>query len=176
MVTSDEKAYDGCNISRPMTLAELCRHDLRGIARIEQHMTYSYADYYPQMLRWGWVSIAISVATMISNLATGLLLLLVLSMSIVVVTSLAIMRRNSLIWQHLEYLRGDMRCVMMTSTRMLARYVADPSPAMFYVFDHSHSIPQQPLVAINRSDGMGNIIVFLKFDDDHDRVMFRLGQ
>lgn len=176
MVTSDKECYSDYCVSRPMTLPEVCRYgSLRDVARFEQHHTSGYLDYFNHMLAWGALSLVTSMGVMLVNLLGGFLLLVGCAGVIAIVVTLVIMRKNILLDYRLRYEAGDIRSVMVTSTDMLTRYITDPSPAMLSIFN-CRSIPQLPLKAINRSDGMGNIVVFIRFDDDHDRVMFRLAR
>jgi hypothetical protein len=175
LVASDEKAYDGGDVQRPMTIAELCRKGaLKGFATTRRYRRLTLADYSNRVWVGAFASLPIAFLATPDLRATAMVFV-ALSLSWLMFWQSVVARRNYQMWNTINGLKENPLALLVESDRLIWHMIKAPVAATFYQFDGDMPrYGQLSARSINRSDGDGNQIVFMVFADDHDRVMFRL--
>jgi hypothetical protein len=136
-----------------------------------------YAQYTDTITIGALISLAVVVFVgCIGTLFDMLISAMLAFLTTLVVVESKVSIFNQMIRDQLNAMRTDHRFVPCLSN--LVDYVrVNQIPVTF------HQYPANPalkglgmLLAMDRSDGDGLQIVFVEFKDDHDRVMYRLGE
>ncbi len=174
-----DEAWHGDDVSRPMNLVELCRKGpFKGVIEPRILTRRFLSDYSGRIwtMVFGSLLVAAAVQSRIGMLPSTILFL-VGSLGSLMVASLAVAITN--IHMHRESSAlSDNPMAMPLDTGLFHKLVSDPIPGTVHAFRFGPG-PRpswSPLYTMNRSDGDGNQVMFFVFDDDHDRVMFRLAQ